>query len=306
LPGEPRISELDRMRGLAVIGVPSSAGSYAAGQDQAPQALWAAGLVEALAGAGLDVVDAGHLTEQIWAPDPKNKFAQNAEQVVASVEELAHRVPGLLARSGRLLVIGGNCTIAVGVMAGLRAHIGEACALLYVDRHFDMNTPATTIEGALDWMGLGHALDLPGALDAFAGAFGQRPLLAPAQLALLGTDPAQATDFERDQAAALGISVTPQAELMRDPAAAATTALAALPDQPLAVHVDVDVLDFIDAPLAENTSGRNVGPTLAQLGDALAVAVADPRFRVLSIGEVNPTRSAGDPTALPRLVTMLT
>jgi arginase len=149
-------------------------------------------------------------------------------------------------------------------------------------------------------------LDLPGALDAFAGAFGERPLLAPTQLALLGTDPAQATDFERDQAAALGISVTPQAELMRDPTAAATTALAALPDQPLAVHVDVDVLDFIDAPLAENTSGRNIGPTLAQLGEALAVAVADPRFRVLSIGEVNPTRSAGDATALPRLVTMLT
>jgi arginase len=293
------------MRGVAVIGVPSSAGSYAAGQDQAPRALWDAGLVDALSAAGLDVLDAGHLTEQVWAPDPENRFAQNAEQVVASVVELAERVPGLVAESGHLLVVGGNCTIALGIIAGLRAHTGGPSGLLYVDRHFDMNTPSTTIEGALDWMGLGHALDLPGALDDFAGAFDVRPLIAPGELALLGTDPAEATDFEREHAAALGISVTPQADLVRDPAAAAATALAALPDRPLAVHVDVDVLDFVDAPLAENTSGRNVGPTLVQLGQALAVAVADPRFRVLSIGEINPTRSAGEPSAILRLVTTL-
>jgi arginase len=290
---------------MAVIGVPSSAGSYAAGQDQAPRALWGAGLIEALSGAGLDVTDAGHLTEQVWAPDRESKFAQNVDQVVASVVELAGRVPELLADRGRLLVIGGNCTIAVGVMAGLRVHAGEGCGLLYVDRHFDMNTPATTIEGALDWMGLGHALDLPGALDSFAGAFGERPILRPDQLALLGIDPAEATDFERDHAAAAGISVTHQADLIGDPAGAAARALAALPDRPLAVHVDVDVLDFVDAPLAESTSGRNIGPTLAQIGQALAVVVADPRFRVLSIGEINPTRSAGDPTAIARLVSLL-
>ena len=71
------------------------------------------------------------------------------------------------------------------------------------------------------------------------------------------------------------------------------------------MHVDVDVLDFIDSPLAENTSGRNVGPTLEQLGQALKLALSDPRFLALSIGEINPTRSAGDPTAIPRLVALL-
>ena len=33
---------------------------------------------------------------------------------------------------------------------------------------------------------------------------------------------------------------------------------------PLALHLDVD-LDFIDAPLAENTDCRNTGPTLGQV-----------------------------------------
>jgi arginase len=69
----------------------------------------------------------------------------------------------------------------------------------------------------------------------------------------------------REQIAALGISVTTQTDLIADPAAAAAAALRALPEAPLAVHVDVDVLDFVDARLAENTRGRNIGPSLDQL-----------------------------------------
>jgi arginase len=292
------------MPALAMIGVPSSAGSYAAGQDQAPRALRAAGLVTALVDAGIEVHDAGDLTEQVWAPDRADRFAQNTGQVVASVRELADRVPELLTDDRRLLVLGGNCTIAVGTVAGVEAALGR-CGLLYVDRHFDMNTPETTIEGALDWMGLAHALDLPGCRDEFAGAFPTRPVLDPQRLALLGTDTNEATDFERAQVAALGISVTRQADLVADPAAAAAAALRALPAAPFAMHVDVDVLDFIDAPLAESTSGRNIGPTLDQLGVALKTVVADPRWRALSIGELNPTRTAGDPEALSRFVATL-
>lgn len=291
---------------LSMVGVPSSAGSYAAGQEQAPRALREAGLLEALQTAGIEVTDVGDLTEQIWAPDRHNPLAQNTGQVVSSVRELAGQVPALCSDHGRVLVLGGNCTIAVASMAGLCAASPQRCGLLYVDRHFDMNTPTTTIEGALDWMGLAHALDLPSCIDAFADALGERPLIEPDQLAFLGTDLDTATDFERELLARLAISNTSQADLMADPAAAAATALRTLPEGPLAVHVDVDVLNFTDAPLAENTSGRNIGPSLDQLATALRVAVADPRWHVLSIGEINPTRTTGEPAALTRLVTLLT
>ncbi len=293
------------MIAVAMVGVPSSAGSYAAGQDRAPRALREAGLVQTLTSAGIDVHDAGDLTEQIWAPDRQDRFAMNTGQVVASVQELARRVPRLLTGDRRLLVLGGNCTVAIGLAAGLNATFDNECGLLYVDRHFDLNTPATTIEGALDWMGVAHGLDLPGSRAEFAGAFPARPVLDPGRLAFLGVDPTQATDFEREQVARLGISVTTQSELIADPAGAAAAALRALPEVPFAAHVDVDVLDFTDAPLAENTSGRNIGPTLDQLGAALAVIVADPRWRGLSIGEVNPTRAAGDPGVLTRFTGML-
>ena len=298
------------MIALAMVGVPSSAGSYAAGQDRAPRALREAGLVQALASAGIDVRDAGDLTEQVWAPDRQDRFAQNTGQVVASVQELAGRIPELLTGDRRLLVLGGNCTVAVGMVAGLNAARGDAadgdrCGLLYLDRHFDLNTPATTIDGALDWMGLAHGLDLPGSRDELAGAFPGRPVLDPGRLVFLGVDPTQATDFEREQVARLGISVTTQSEVVADPAGAAAAALRALPGAPFAAHVDVDVLDFTDAPLAENTNGRNIGPTLDQLGAALKVIVADPRWRGLSIGEINPTRAAGDPGVLTRFTGML-
>jgi arginase len=82
-------------------------------------------------------------------------------------------------------------------------------------------------------------------------------------------------------------------------------ALGQLPPGPLAVHLDVDVLDFTDAPLAESTDGRNTGPTLGQAEAALKLAARDPRVRSLSIGELNPTRCAGDPAALARFASSI-
>jgi arginase len=294
-----------RMSRISVVGVPSSAGSYAAGQDQAPGALRSAGLVEALAATGREVHDDGDLPVQVWRPDRDHPLAQNSDQVTACLRELVERLAPLLAQGDMVVVLGGNCTIALAVIAALRRMHADPPGLLYVDRHYDMNTPQSSTDGALDWMGLAHALSLPGCLDALADAFGPRPLLEPHQVAWLGVEPRVATDWEREQAGRLGLRVTSSEALAADPAAAASDALTHLPPGPLAIHLDVDVLDFTDAPLAENTDGRNTGPTLDQAGEALKAAARDPRLRALSIGELNPTRSAGDPEAVPRFVGVL-
>ena len=122
------------------MGVPSSAASYAAGQDLAPAALRSAGLLEQLTACGLEVHDDGDLPHQAWSPDRDHPLAQNAGQVTMSVQQLADRLHPLLARGDIALVLGGNCTIALGVVAALR-HLGAgAPGLLYVDRHYDINT----------------------------------------------------------------------------------------------------------------------------------------------------------------------
>jgi len=288
------------MSRVSIVGVPSSAGSYAAGQDLAPAALRSAGLVKLLTMAGLEVHDDGDLPHQAWCPDRDHPLAQNAGQATESLQQLATRLEPLLARGDLTLVLGGNCTIALGVVAALRRLGAGAPGLLYLDRHYDLNTPETTMDGALDWMGLAHALALPGCLDALTDAFGPRPLLEPSQVAWLGVEPSVASGWEREQARRLGLHMTTSQTLAADPANAARAALKHLPPGPLALHIDVDVLDFIDAPLAENTDCRNTGPTLGQASDALQAAARDPRVRALSIGELNPTRCAGDPDALAR------
>ena len=251
------------------MGVPSSAASYAAGQDLAPAALRSAGLLDQLMGSGLEVYDDGDLPHQIWGPDRDHPLAQNAGQATASLRQLADRLEPLLARGDLALVLGGNCTIVLGVMAALRRLGADAPGLLYVDRHYDINTPETTTDGALDWMGLAHALALPGCVDTVTDAFGPRPLLEAYQVSWLGVEPRVATDWEREQADRLGLHVTTSEALVADPAGAARAALDHLPPGPLALHIDVDVLDFIDAPLAENTDCRNTGPTLDQAVEAL-------------------------------------
>jgi arginase len=291
-------------RRLVLVGAPTSAGSYAAGQEAAPLVLRELGLVDRLRAAGREVTDAGDGPLQVWKPDPAHRYAQNLDAVVDAVQAVAAHVGTAYDQDADVLVIGGNCTVALGVMDALTRRDDQA-GLLYIDRHFDLNTPSSTTDGALDWMGIAHALGLPGTEAALVGAFHREPLLVPTQMSFLGIEPAAATSWELAEAERRGIPWISSKEFASDPVGTTTRALGGLPAGPLAVHLDVDALDFIDAPLAENTDGRNSGPTLDAVTGALDIACHDSRFRVLSIGELNPTRAAGDPTALTRFINAL-
>ena len=79
-------------------------------------------------------------------------------------------------------------------------------------------------------------------------------------------------------------------------------ALALFPDvDRLLIHFDVDVIDFVDAPLSENT-GRNEGLTLDQALRALRVFTAHPAFAALTITELNPLHGEEDGATLERFI----
>jgi arginase len=84
-----------------MVGVPSSAASYASGQEQAPAALRAAGLIAALQATAGSVHDDGDLPVQTWRPDRERPLAQNVEQVVRNIRDVADRVEPAAARVGR-------------------------------------------------------------------------------------------------------------------------------------------------------------------------------------------------------------
>ncbi len=289
---------------VSVVGVPDSAGAYCVGVERAPAALRDAGLIEALTAAGCEVHDAGDLTMRRWTPDRTRPLVQNLAAEIEAMEELRDAASSRLEDGARLLVLGGSCMVAVGVCAAV-ARLGQRPRLVYIDRHLDLNTPRSTTEGSLSWMGMAHALRLRGTAPELTDAAGPEPLLSPADLVYLGVDEGETTEWERDQRRVLGLRVVPQAELSAHPVQAARTALAFLPPGPFGVHVDVDVLDFMDAPLAENVNGRNSGPTVESLGLALRELVQHPSCWVISIGQLDPAHAEADPDSLRRFITAL-
>jgi arginase len=104
-------------RGVTMIGVPTSAGAHAPGQEKAPAAFRAAGLVELLKGAASDVRDLGDLPVIRWTPDRANPRAQHAGLVAEVSERVAVIVAAEIARATAppdlLLILGGDCTIEV-------------------------------------------------------------------------------------------------------------------------------------------------------------------------------------------------
>ncbi len=67
---------------VTVIGAATSAGSHHAGQEHAPAALRAAGFVDRLADAGLDVADLGDVVTSAFTPDAVTATARSLPEVV--------------------------------------------------------------------------------------------------------------------------------------------------------------------------------------------------------------------------------
>jgi arginase len=291
-------------RPLGVIGVPTSAGAFAPGQEQAPRALREAGLVELLRESGVDVRDHGEREIWRWRPDRANPRAQNIDKVIEIVKDTARRVGECSAAGEATLVLGGDCTVGIGSVAG-HVSAGERVGLVYFDTHADLNIPPSVPEGALDWMGLAHMLGEPGAVPALVDAGGRVPLLEPDQVVLFSWGSEQATPFEREVIDRRGIQVVPVDHVAGDPDRAARKARELLDEsrcQRLLVHFDVDVIDFTDVPLSENC-GRNQGLAFQAALQALHALVRSPLFGGVTITELNPDHTEQGSNSIQRFAT---
>lgn len=287
-------------RPLGLIGVPTSAGAFAPGQEQAPQALRAAGLVQQLHSAGVDVRDHGDREVWRWRPDRHNRRAQNLDKVAEIAGDTARRVRDAIRGGEATLVLGGDCTVGIGTVAG---HVGlaERVGLIYFDTHADLNVPASVREGALDWMGLAHMLSEPGVAPELACVGTRVPLLDPEQVLLFAWGPEQATAFEREVIERRGIHAIDVDRVAADPEGAARQALKLIEGrcERVLVHFDVDVIDFTDVPLSENW-GRNEGLAYDHALRALGELLRSPRFAGLTITELNPDHTEAGSGSIER------
>ena len=196
------------------------------------------------------------------------------------------------------LVVGGDCTVGIGTIAGALRD-GERLGVVYLDMHADLNIPSSTTDGALDWMGVAHMLAVDGCCPPLRDLGPRTPLLGDDDIVFLGHDVRHATEHERRVIAERGLRGAASAgELEIDPEIAARWALTTLGEHDaLAVHFDVDVVNFLSAPLSENIE-RHDGVNLRAAGIALGVLLADRRTVALTIAELNPDHGEEDGATL--------
>jgi arginase len=283
---------------LGLIGVPSSMGAFAPGQEKGPAALREAGLVERLSSLGVGVADREDSAVRRWRPDRENRRAQNLAAVVEVARETAGRVREARDDGFLPLVLGGDCTVELGTVAGFLSSgssAGTRFGLIYFDLHPDLNVPSSVIEGALDWMGVAHMLGLEGAAEPL-GRIGPRfPLLDDEDVFFFSYGPEQATAHERRVIEQRGLNGIPVDEVAADPEAAAVRALARMEHRfdHLLVHFDVDTVDFTDLPLSENT-GRNQGLPFGTALRALGTLLGSSKLVAVTVTEFNPDHGEED------------
>jgi len=168
---------------IALIGAPSSAGAFSPGTEKAPAALRAAGLVERLQGAGFEVTDHGDCAPRLFADDEEHRRARNLTEIVAGLNDLKTRAEIAMKSGALVLVLGGECVQAIGLLTGARRYY-KHINLLWFDRDADLNTPATTPSGRIDGMVVAHIIG-KGAPE-LVRFWGEPPLVREPDVTLFG------------------------------------------------------------------------------------------------------------------------
>jgi arginase len=273
------------MKKLAVIGVPSSAGARRVGQDQAPQSFRTAGIIERLRAKDFELTDFADLEHVVFQPDPKNPKQQNLALVSETCKQVARKVSEALREQAKIIVLGGDCTITLGVLAGLIEELPKL-GLIYFDGDVDLNTPETTTSGIFDGMVMSHIIGHGS--EALTRIGPRYPLMNEEDIVLFGYN-AEAGWIdapELDRLTGSSMLKYPLKEIRGNKAAAlaARNSLESKADGIL-VHFDVDVIDSAEFAAADvlHTNGLSFDEAI----EALRVFVSSPKFVGLVITEFN-------------------
>ncbi len=293
-------------RPIAIVGAASSIGirpydnGGVRGLDQAPRVLRELGLVERLA-----AHDRGDVE-----PPPYHDFVRptgrprNEEGVAVYSRALAEHVAVASAEGAFVLVLGGDCSIVLGCLLGLRRSSRSPIGLAYVDAHADFATPEESRTGSVASMCLGLAVgrgDTP-----LARLAGGEPLAHAADVVLIGRRDQADPWYGHDALRASAILDLPHAAVReRGTAGSSRVALDRLARADLAgfwIHFDADVLDPDVMPAVDSPESGGLG--LEEFAELLTPLVRHPRALGLELTIYDPALDP-DRTSAARLVTLL-
>jgi arginase len=144
-------------RKVAVIGAALDLGAGRRGVDMGPSAIRYAGLAAKISDLGHEVVDWGNVeTAVAEATVVGDEHARFLPQIKTTCERIAQLV-ARAARDGFVpVVLGGDHSVGLGTLAGLRAVNGLGGAI-WIDAHGDLNSPETSPSGNVHGMVLAAA-----------------------------------------------------------------------------------------------------------------------------------------------------
>lgn len=237
---------------------------------RAPAELLAAGLVNLLEEDG-HMVDVMERETDLGVGDRLTRMGRNLAALAAAVS-VARRAKHLP------VILGGDCTTSIGVVAGLRRSLPGELGITWFDAHGDFNTPEITISHYLGGMPL--ACCCGRGLDELRAAAGLHQPVNEAHVAVLGVrdlDPAEkdlldSTAVQRFEPAHVS-RFTPQ-------------------NIPTYLHFDVDALDLAFAPGVSYPAPGGLAPQTAI--DAARKVV--PHLAAFSLTAVNPEQDSSGQT----------
>jgi len=231
--------------------VPTNSSGTTDGVARAPQVLREEGLAQRLRRDG-PLVDLGDI--QVEEPSP----ARGPDGIIdaANLAATLARVRAQVARARhdglRLVVVGGDCPILIGALAGCADVAGTPPGLLFVDGHEDAWPPAASTTGEAADMELGLLLgrSLQGVEPLLLA---QIRRLDPSQVAVLG--PRDRTELKGAGVASLDrlVTVRDDAAVRADPAEVAHRAVRRFAGTGSGwwLHIDLDVLSSEALPAVD-------------------------------------------------------
>jgi arginase len=178
------VSSQPLRRKVAVIGASLDLGAGRRGVDMGPSAIRYAGLASRLDELGYDYTDLGNVETAV--PEA-TEFGDEHARFLPQIKETSQRIAQLVSHTVRdgfvPVVLGGDHSVALGTLAGLRDVHGPGGAV-WIDAHGDLNSPETSPSGNVHGMVLAAALGLAG--ERFRGDGWGLPALEPGRVALVG------------------------------------------------------------------------------------------------------------------------
>ena len=277
---------------VAVLGAPLDLGAARRGVDMGPSAIRYAGLAERLESLGIEVLDYGNVAAELpEVASQEDEHARYLPEILRSCSQLGRRVAELASHETPL-ILGGDHSIAMGTLAGLRSHYGTG-GVLWVDAHGDLNRPETSPSGNVHGMPLAAAV---GACGFNLEGLDEPPWVDPKRVALVGVrslDPAEKALINE-----LGLFVVTMADIDRRGVATVMQEAIEVVSGDGFVHLsfDVDVCDPEIAP-GVGTPVRG-GLSYREAHLAMELVAEAGVLTSMEIVEVNPILDHADETGL--------